>query len=313
MTKYCSNCGTKISEASKFCSNCGSKIAPREKTSEITITSSEAEEIATSLVFSAGALIPENQETQVPQDDKNNITKITHFLDKLLQSFPEIKNETWIGLSEYEKIKKYQGTSSQSTASSVQNLKPPLPPPPAPIEQHPEKTPAPSPVNDNIEISRGISENDRLSDEVVKSRIIGVRTIFPQIYYILFITNRRIIAARKDRFDSAMESGAAFGGILGAMVGAGVDAIKGPKETTQDKLEELSMDEILAFDKQNWEMPYSELRQVELIKPGWLQDGEIILFDAKRKFDLVFDVEKDEFEKVINMFKDVIPEKLKIK
>ena len=304
MAKYCSNCGSKIEETSKFCTNCGAQIPQQEKTSEIMISASEAEEIATSLVFSAGALLPEKPSKQISSDDKESVNTTIRFIEKIFNSFPEINNESLIGHSEYLKIKNYLNSEPKPSKAN---------PSPPTKQETPKPTP---PVTDTQEPSKkkpSESISTLSSSEVVKSRIIGAHTIFPEVHFILYLTDRRIIGARKDRFDSAFESGAAVGGILGAIVGAGVDAVRGPKETTQDKLENLTLDQILAFDEQNWEVTYDELIEVELKKPGFLQDGEINIKGPKGQFNSIFDVEKEEFEKVINMFREVVPKKLKIK
>ena len=59
--------------------------------------------------------------------------------------------------------------------------------------------------------------------EKVLSTIIDVKTLFPSVYYILYLTDRRIIGVRKGVFSSASEAGGAIGGILGAVIGAGID------------------------------------------------------------------------------------------
>ena len=335
MPSYCSECGTKYVEGAKFCRSCGTKKTELPETIEkkispkpsiisypepqvtkalIEVSNLEAKELATSIVYSAGALLPfklpNNQMSSPPSLEDLEAIKISvNFIERIFNTFPEIKSEQWLGYEEYNKIKKYLSEPPKPSqpekkiqapqANNTQTL-PEITPPtiPEPVKPTPPES---------------VSVTQPSSTEQIKSTIIDVHTDFPEIYYILYLTDSRIIGARKDKFDDAKEVGVAVGGILGAIVGAGVDAtINRNKKSKQEMLSELTPDEILAYDDQNWEMKYSDIMEIELKKPGFLTSGEIILVEPNRKFVWILDVDKDEFMEVIEMFNEVIPEKVKV-
>ena len=60
-------------------------------------------------------------------------------------------------------------------------------------------------------------------------------------------------------------------------------------------------------------MKYSNITEIELKKPGFLSSGEIIIAEPNRRFEWIFEVTKDEFQVVIEMFNEVLPNKVKIK
>ena len=335
MSNFCSNCGSKYSEGAKFCKKCGAQrpdpplkvekqIEPKtsvisipelkETKALIEVSNRDAKEIATSLVFSAGALLPsklpDNTMSSPPTlEDLETIHTSISFIEKIFNTFPEIKGEQWLGSEEYNKIKNYLSISNTSSEPEktieqpqpiVTKAAPEIIPP---AISEPTKT---SPITNAVPNSS--------STEQIKSTIIDVHTSFGEIYYNLYLTDKRIIGARKDKYENATEAGAALGGILGSIVGAGVDAtINRNKKTQQEVLSELMPDEILASDAQNWEMDYRNITGIELKNPGFLSTGEIILVEPNRRFEWIVDVSKDEFQVVIDMFNEVLPNKVKIK
>jgi hypothetical protein len=130
----------------------------------------------------------------------------------------------------------------------------------------------------------------------------------------LFLTDRRIIAAKKGPFDSFYEAGAATGGIIGAIIGVGLDAtVKRDHINKYEELRQLSPEKILAQDKANTAMLYENINAIELKTPGFLSDGEITIKTSGREYNLIIEVEKDVFKQVIAMFQNIVPEKVIIK
>lgn len=168
------------------------------------------------------------------------------------------------------------------------------------------------PSQEPLRVTPKIDSKDR---EEITGIIDGWQTMFPTIKYILFLTDRRIIAAKKGIFESMQEAGGKTGGILGAIVGAGLDAaFNKDKSDMIDELSQMTPDEILNQDKNNHEILYDDIVSIELKNPGFLSDGQITVFTSqKRRFDLVMETDKETFRKVITIFRNNTPVEIKVK
>jgi hypothetical protein len=335
MSNFCSQCGSKYVDYHRFCTECG---APRKKTSpppsvqtpttvqvssspietsnvsqtpinntaEITLSEWEAREVATSLIYTAGALLPfqlgdGTMSSHPDEDDLDSIFATMSCLDKIFKAFPQINQPHWIGYTEYQKVESYLKAETKHEKMHKSGT----------IPDH-DRIKKAAPVQSQVSQPTAIPKSSTI--ETVKSTIIDVKTIFPSVYYILFLTDRRIIGARKGVFSSATQAGGSIGGIFGAMIGAGLEkTLYRDKKSMEEALAELSPDQILAYDKNNFEVKYEDINFIELRRPGFLQDVEIKIIEEKRRFEFIFDVEKDEFQVVIDMFNQVISEKVKIK
>ena len=108
--KFCTNCGNPSTPGTKFCSNCGAKLQQPPPPQQIQITYQEAEETITTLVYSADAVTPykyNNEITQPLPEDLNTIKSTMKVTDKILQAFPSLLNQDWIGYTPYQRTKKY--------------------------------------------------------------------------------------------------------------------------------------------------------------------------------------------------------------
>lgn len=178
------------------------------------------------------------------------------------------------------------------------------------VKVDPQPPPSPSPSI----TSQTRSQGDHSSSESILGTIINCKTIFPSINYILFFSDRRIIIAKKGLFSSFTEGGAATGGILGALIGAGVDAtLKRSGKEKVDQLHQLTPDQILAKDKNNREILFNNIKVIELKNPGFLSDGEIKIKVPDGEYNWIMEVDKDEFKKVITIIQNILPNKVLIK
>lgn len=92
-----------------------------------------------------------------------------------------------------------------------------------------------------------------MSDREVVKRYILADKIFawkPNIHYALFFTSNRLAVAK-------------IGGQLKELGGFGVFAKKA------EELRDVSIESLLKADKDNFEIPYSEITKVEIRKAGW--------------------------------------------
>jgi len=158
------------------------------------------------------------------------------------------------------------------------------------------------------------SQDDYSSSEPILGTIINCKSIFPSINYILFFTDRRIIVAKKGLFGSFTEGGAATGGIVGALIGAGLDAtLKRGRKDKVAQLHQLTPDQILAKDKNNREILFNNIKVIELKNPGFLSDGDIKVKVPNGEYNWIMEVDKDEFKKVITIIQNIVPNKVIIK
>ena len=127
--------------------------------------------------------------------------------------------------------------------------------------------------------------------------------------YTLFLTDRRIIAAKTGRFN-AMFTGsmAASGGIVGGLIGAGLDATvnKGRKKKTE-QMGQMSPDQVLATDKKNFQIDCTSIQSVEMKPPGLLGTGEIKVRTPGKEYKFQLQVKKDVFAPYVALFQSVLP------
>jgi hypothetical protein len=174
----------------------------------------------------------------------------------------------------------------------------------------PQPPPSPSPSIP----SQVRSQGKHSPSELILGTIINCKSIFPSINYILFFTDRRIIVARKGLFGSFTEGGAKTGGIVGALIGAGLDAtLKRGQKDKVAQLHQLTPDQILVKDKNNREILFNNIKVIELKNPGFLSDGDIKVKVPDGEYNWIMEVDKDEFKKVITIIQNIIPNKVIIK
>ncbi|MBN2336405.1 zinc ribbon domain-containing protein [Candidatus Bathyarchaeota archaeon] len=145
--------------------------------------------------------------------------------------------------------------------------------------------------------------------EQIHGSMANCATGFPVTIYTLFLTDRRMIAAKTGRFN-AMFTGsmAASGGIVGGLIGAGLDATvnKGRKKKAEE-MSQLSPDQVLAMDKKNFQIDYASVQSVEMKTPGLLGVGEIKVKTPGKEHKFQLQVRKDVFVPYIALLQSVLP------
>ena len=123
-----------------------------------------------------------------------------------------------------------------------------------------------------------------------------------KIYYLLFTSSRVIVAKGGSGF---MQSLGFFSGSPGLILGS---ALKDKKKS--EELSKLSPGEVLASDKDNFEIPYSDVTKVEVKKPGFFSPaGSIIIHTPAKKHRFNETAPGEIFDRYIELIKTVLPGK----
>lgn len=128
--RFCPDCGSPLQPQHQFCTQCGHAIplrcvkpqespmssppqasatfpppAPRKI---LKVTEAEATEMVSALIFTASALLPFTSQdgtlVSPGSEDFQQIHLLWTLVDKILYAFPGIKNHTWLGFTEYQKV-----------------------------------------------------------------------------------------------------------------------------------------------------------------------------------------------------------------
>jgi len=156
-----------------------------------------------------------------------------------------------------------------------------------------------------------------LSEEEIKGsfRVEKVRWSKSNIYYALLFTPKRLVAAKIGTQTKKMV-GLALGGVLGYYL-----AGRGDKEKKEaEALQKASIKSILEADKDNFEIPYSEITRFEINKPTL---GSRLMSDTGSITGVIKIIGKNEqkfripsgqnFEDCVNIARSVLPDKLVVK
>lgn len=190
------------------------------------------------------------------------------------------------------------GNKLQATAPPQRQQAPP-PPPPVQHQAPPQPTyQPPQPTGEQI---LGMVEQCKYG--------------FPVNTFTLFITPRRIIVAKTGGLGANFTSaGAAGGGIVGGLIGAGIDArSKGGMSKKTAEYYSLTPDQMLGKDKKNFQMFLQSIISVEMKPPGFIGQGEIKFKVNGKDHRFMLDTSKDIFNGYIPVLNQVLPGRVFVK
>ena len=79
-----------------------------------------------------------------------------------------------------------------------------------------------------------------------------------------------------------------------------------------EEFAEISAEEILKADKNNFAIPYSEILKVEMKKGGFLSPPNITIFTADKKYSFKI-LDKKAFDSCVELVRTALPEKVYVK
>jgi hypothetical protein len=154
-------------------------------------------------------------------------------------------------------------------------------------------------------------------------RVNKVRAIQSNIQYaILFLKDRMIFVKIGGQFADGGLAGAiaggAVGGAVGAIIGSSIDqkiqkSASKRKEEKIKSLNEMSIEDLIQMDKNNFEMLYGEIIGIEVKNATFSLNGArtgvlTILSKKKEKFDIA---PNQNFDECYNIINTILPEKMK--
>ena len=151
--------------------------------------------------------------------------------------------------------------------------------------------------------------------EPIQGYIQACKHGFPVNTFSLFLTNRRIIAAKTGGLAANFTAaGAASGGIVGGLIGAGLDA-RSSGGMTKKTLEysQMSPDQMLGQDKKNFEIQFASIQSVEMKNPGFIGQGEIKIKTSGKDHRFMIDTSKEIFAQYIQTFNQALPGRVFVK
>jgi len=131
----------------------------------------------------------------------------------------------------------------------------------------------------------------------------------------LFLTDKRIIVAKTGGLGANFTAaGAASGGIVGGLIGAGLDArSSGGMSKKTAEYYSLTPDQMLVKDKKNFEIHYASVQSVEMKQPGFIGQGEIKFKTAGKDKRFMLDTSKEIFSTHIVSLQQVLPGRVFLK
>ena len=151
--------------------------------------------------------------------------------------------------------------------------------------------------------------------EPIKGYIQACKYGFPVNTFSLFLTDRRIVAAKTGGLGANFTAaGAASGGIVGGLIGAGLDA-RSSGGMTKKTLEysQLTPDQMVAKDKKNFEISYAIIQSVEMKQPGFIGQGEIKVKTQGKDYKFMLDTSKEIFAEYIQTLNQALPGRVFVK
>jgi len=191
------------------------------------------------------------------------------------------------------------GAPLQATAPPQQTY---TEPPPPPAYTQPAPQPAPQPAY-------------QPQGEPIQGYIQACKYGFPVNTFSLFLTNRRIVAAKTGGLGANLTAaGAAGGGLIGGLIGAGLDARSAGGMTKKTlELSQMSPDQMIAQDKKNFEIPYVSIQSVEMKEPGFMGQGEIKVKASGKDHRFMLETSKEIFAQYIQAFNQSLPGRVYVK
>lgn len=133
--------------------------------------------------------------------------------------------------------------------------------------------------------------------------------------FTLFVTPQRIIVAKTGRLGANLTAaGAAGGGIVGGLIGAGLDArSQGGMSKKTAEYYSMTPDQMIAKDKKNFQMLLASIQSVEMKPPGFIGQGEIKFKVGGKDQRFMLDVSKEIFNAHIPVLNQVLPGRVFVK
>lgn len=134
----------------------------------------------------------------------------------------------------------------------------------------------------------------------------GVETAdsFSTVHYDLHFMESRLVALHAYRKGTG--AGYATGGLVGTLVGEGVERLKASRwKDRASTLSEMTLDERLASEKNNFSIPYSDIKKVKLWQVVFARNFKV----KSKTLDKTFRLTKNQYE-TVRMTISKIPELL---
>jgi hypothetical protein len=138
---------------------------------------------------------------------------------------------------------------------------------------------------------------------------------FPVNTFTLFMTDRRIIVAKTGGLGANFASaGVASGGIVGGLIGAGLDARSaGGMSKKTAEYYAMTPDMMLTKDKKNFDIHYASVQSVEMKQPGFMGQGEIKFKTTGKDKRFILTVSKEIFSPYIAILQQALPDRVFLK
>lgn len=160
-----------------------------------------------------------------------------------------------------------------------------------------------------------VPQQPQLQGEPIQAYIQQCKYGFPVSTFTLFITNRRIIAAKTGGLGANFAAaGAASGGLVGGLIGAGIDArATGGMNKKTLEYSQMTPDQMISKDKKNFEIQLPSIQSVEMKQPGFIGQGEIKFITPGKDHKFMLDVSKEIFAQYIPMLQGILPGRVYVK
>lgn len=130
------------------------------------------------------------------------------------------------------------------------------------------------------------------------------RSMFSVVTYDVYLTDKRMVFVHSKHFRHGTSvvavAGGAVGGMVGGLITGAVQSVLESKK--QDKKEINALDELLAKDKENFEVPYANMDKIKLYKfrvgVNWKYMMAVYSNKTPNPFGLAFE-QSDQLSKVL--------------
>ena len=128
----------------------------------------------------------------------------------------------------------------------------------------------------------------------------------------MFITPKRIILAKTGGLGANFTAaGAASAGIVGGLIGAGLDArSQGGMSKKTMEYYTLTPSQMLKRDKKNFQITRDTIKSVEMKPPGFIGQGEIKFKLSGNDKRFMLDISKEVFTGYVQLLSQILPGKV---
>ena len=122
----------------------------------------------------------------------------------------------------------------------------------------------------------------------------------------LIFTSQRIVVA------TLVSAGGIFATAISDTFSGGFTRLSNLAKEKREENEKLSVNEILEANKKNYAIPYEEILEVEIKKPGTFSGAKMKIFTSTKKREVVFKKKKWLFDELVNLVRPLVGEKLSL-